>query len=162
MGLIMRQWQAVSGILMQAPDVYEPQFYERVTEGGTISIIGEWCMGYYKGIDVDMQSWTPLLVSKPELFSGILQYGTQEGLEALKRKQFSAQEHEAIAETLGDKARAIHAHFLATRSAAAASGRFSSPVVRRESIRREGPKIGRNDPCPCGSGQKYKKCHGSD
>lgn len=25
-------------------------------------------------------------------------------------------------------------------------------------LRREGPKIGRNDPCPCGSGKKYKKC----
>jgi len=25
---------------------------------------------------------------------------------------------------------------------------------------REGPKIGRNDPCPCGSGKKYKQCHG--
>jgi preprotein translocase subunit SecA len=23
-------------------------------------------------------------------------------------------------------------------------------------------KIGRNDPCPCGSGKKYKKCHGQD
>jgi uncharacterized protein YecA (UPF0149 family) len=22
------------------------------------------------------------------------------------------------------------------------------------------PKVGRNDPCPCGSGKKYKKCHG--
>jgi SEC-C motif-containing protein len=27
-------------------------------------------------------------------------------------------------------------------------------------VRREGPKIGRNDPCHCGSGQKFKKCHG--
>jgi hypothetical protein len=26
---------------------------------------------------------------------------------------------------------------------------------------RQGPKIGRNDPCPCGSGKKYKKCHGA-
>ncbi|WP_300923614.1 SEC-C metal-binding domain-containing protein, partial [uncultured Desulfovibrio sp.] len=25
---------------------------------------------------------------------------------------------------------------------------------------REGPKVGRNDPCPCGSGKKYKKCCG--
>ena len=24
-----------------------------------------------------------------------------------------------------------------------------------------GPKVGRNDPCPCGSGKKYKKCHGT-
>jgi len=25
---------------------------------------------------------------------------------------------------------------------------------------RAGAKVGRNDPCPCGSGKKYKKCHG--
>jgi preprotein translocase subunit SecA len=29
-----------------------------------------------------------------------------------------------------------------------------------EPIRRETPKVGRNDPCPCGSGKKYKRCHG--
>jgi uncharacterized protein len=29
-----------------------------------------------------------------------------------------------------------------------------------ETIKREEPKIGRNDPCPCGSGKKYKSCHG--
>jgi SEC-C motif-containing protein len=28
-------------------------------------------------------------------------------------------------------------------------------------VRNEGPKAGRNDPCPCGSGKKYKKCHGA-
>ncbi|HEU4531551.1 MAG TPA: SEC-C metal-binding domain-containing protein [Steroidobacteraceae bacterium] len=27
--------------------------------------------------------------------------------------------------------------------------------------RREAPKLGRNDPCFCGSGRKYKKCHGA-
>jgi preprotein translocase subunit SecA len=26
--------------------------------------------------------------------------------------------------------------------------------------KREQPKVGRNDPCPCGSGKKYKQCHG--
>ena len=29
-----------------------------------------------------------------------------------------------------------------------------------ETIRREQPRVGRNDPCPCGSGKKYKQCHG--
>ena len=29
-----------------------------------------------------------------------------------------------------------------------------------ETIRRETPRVGRNDPCPCGSGKKYKQCHG--
>ncbi len=34
-----------------------------------------------------------------------------------------------------------------------------SPAVKQEPVRVE-PKIGRNDPCPCGSGKKYKQCHG--
>lgn len=33
-------------------------------------------------------------------------------------------------------------------------------AVKVETVRREEPKIGRNDPCHCGSGKKYKKCHG--
>ncbi len=32
-------------------------------------------------------------------------------------------------------------------------------VVRQ--VRHDAPKVGRNDPCPCGSGKKYKKCHGA-
>jgi preprotein translocase subunit SecA len=36
-----------------------------------------------------------------------------------------------------------------------------SPAVKQEPIRAE-PKIGRNDPCPCGSGKKYKQCHGKE
>jgi preprotein translocase subunit SecA len=35
-----------------------------------------------------------------------------------------------------------------------AGGEKTKPIVR------ETPKVGRNDPCPCGSGKKYKKCHG--
>ncbi|MES2683911.1 MAG: preprotein translocase subunit SecA [Pseudomonadota bacterium] len=35
------------------------------------------------------------------------------------------------------------------------------PVAAKpESFQRELPKVGRNDPCPCGSGKKYKQCHG--
>jgi preprotein translocase subunit SecA len=30
-----------------------------------------------------------------------------------------------------------------------------------ETYVREGEKIGRNDPCPCGSGKKFKRCHGA-
>jgi preprotein translocase subunit SecA len=33
--------------------------------------------------------------------------------------------------------------------------------LKTETIRRQGEKVGRNDPCPCGSGKKYKKCHGT-
>jgi preprotein translocase subunit SecA len=42
---------------------------------------------------------------------------------------------------------------------AAASGGQDAKV---ETIQRQAPKVGRNDPCPCGSGKKYKKCHGAE
>jgi preprotein translocase subunit SecA len=45
--------------------------------------------------------------------------------------------------------------------AAAAPPRRPQPQVMLQPQRREGPKIGRNDLCPCGSGQKFKKCHGA-
>ena len=37
----------------------------------------------------------------------------------------------------------------------------SEVAVKQEPVK-VGPKIGRNDPCPCGSGKKYKHCHGKD
>ena len=40
------------------------------------------------------------------------------------------------------------------------SGGEEEPNQRPTSPRRTEGKIGRNDPCPCGSGKKYKKCHG--
>lgn len=37
----------------------------------------------------------------------------------------------------------------------------ATPVRQQQPVRREVAKVGRNDPCPCGSGKKYKKCHGA-
>jgi preprotein translocase subunit SecA len=42
---------------------------------------------------------------------------------------------------------------------AAAAGGQDAKV---ETIQRNQPKVGRNDPCPCGSGKKHKKCHGAE
>jgi len=49
------------------------------------------------------------------------------------------------------------------RQAAQSRARQGRPVTVRpvKTIRREGEKLGRNDPCWCGSGKKYKKCHRS-
>ncbi|MBB1319641.1 preprotein translocase subunit SecA [Shewanella sp. SR43-4] len=45
-------------------------------------------------------------------------------------------------------------------SAEALSDTAEQQVEAPRTVIREGEKIGRNDPCPCGSGQKYKQCHG--
>ncbi len=42
----------------------------------------------------------------------------------------------------------------------AANTPVGAPDARPTTVRRNQPKVGRNDPCPCGSGKKYKRCHG--
>jgi uncharacterized protein YecA (UPF0149 family) len=48
-----------------------------------------------------------------------------------------------------------HAHFLKQRSSAPT---HPPPPSVHEPVRRAAAKVGRNDPCPCGSGLKFKKC----
>ncbi len=44
---------------------------------------------------------------------------------------------------------------------AASGGDGNGAADEAKTVRRDQPKVGRNDPCPCGSGKKYKKCHGA-
>jgi len=43
-----------------------------------------------------------------------------------------------------------------------AATRAGAGEAQQPAQRRTGEKVGRNDPCPCGSGKKYKKCHGAE
>jgi preprotein translocase subunit SecA len=55
-----------------------------------------------------------------------------------------------------------------TRGESIANVTYSAPtetgevetVVDQQTVRAEVPRVGRNEPCPCGSGKKYKQCHG--
>ncbi|MHB8416827.1 MAG: preprotein translocase subunit SecA [Myxococcales bacterium] len=62
----------------------------------------------------------------------------------------NAAELERQAAARRQQQRVIETHGTAEQAAAA----------KPQTVAREGPKVGRNDPCPCGSGKKYKKCHG--
>jgi preprotein translocase subunit SecA len=64
-----------------------------------------------------------------------------------------------------EQARAQHAEFAAAAAQAEAEAGDTMVVAEAEEpkaqpFKRFGDKIGRNDPCPCGSGKKYKQCHG--
>ena len=39
---------------------------------------------------------------------------------------------------------------------------IADATIPRRPVERAAPKVGRNEPCPCGSGKKYKHCHGED
>jgi preprotein translocase subunit SecA len=76
----------------------------------------------------------------------LVQVRTQEEMEPIEKPQEVANVHYQHADY--DEA-------LANPTEEAEQLASGQPVVR------EGVKVGRNDPCPCGSGKKYKQCHGA-
>ncbi len=82
-----------------------------------------------------------------DLFSNLMAHIKEETTEYLFKVQVN-QEVE-MPEELISKPRGIVEH----RGASKAS-------EKQVTVRRDEEKVGRNDPCPCGSGKKYKKCHG--
>ncbi len=68
-------------------------------------------------------------------------------------------EHEA--ERRAAQAQAQHSDFAAAEAGDADVAVLADDAQpQHQPTRRAGEKIGRNDPCPCGSGKKYKQCHG--
>ncbi len=72
-------------------------------------------------------------------------------------RQESAEEMEA--KRLAAQRRALQR---ITESHADAGDGEGKPKPKQETVVRTQPKVGRNEPCPCGSGKKYKKCHGAE
>ena len=60
--------------------------------------------------------------------------------------------------TAGEKEN--HHHEVSTFTKKDGRWYFTDGVLVNNTYRREAPKVGRNDPCPCGSGKKFKKCCG--
>lgn len=75
---------------------------------------------------------------------------TQEQIEEMERRQREALERQRL-ELQHAEASAL--------SEPAAEGQQAAQAQQMPYVR-QGQKIGRNDPCPCGSGKKYKQCHG--
>jgi preprotein translocase subunit SecA len=105
------------------------------------------------------------------LFEAMTQSIKEEGVELLFRVQVVKEEKPASVLDTGSRAQYLHpesggmgmnpAAFQAPeppKNIPLSQGR--PPEQKPSTLRREEPKVGRNDPCPCGSGKKYKKCHG--
>jgi uncharacterized protein len=159
LGFLVRHMNDIARTLTREPEQYEPLLMENPNGGDPIPILDEWCSGFMKGVQLDSEGWLPVIAGKPDWMSTILLYGTEEGWEALKKKNLSLDEHEALAEGLAGTVQKIHALWLEERGKQIAEGTLPK-VVRRAPVRNT-PKVGRNDPCPCGSGKKFKQCHGN-
>jgi preprotein translocase subunit SecA len=74
-----------------------------------------------------------------------LQVVAEESPEEIQRRRLAARRRGGL-------------HFTGPNQGAAAAGEEAGKI---KTVTRSQPKVGRNDPCPCGSGKKYKKCHGA-
>jgi preprotein translocase subunit SecA len=87
-------------------------------------------------------------------------------IETREEIERAEQRIEAEAERRAEAARAQHTEFapavaMAEEAADVETLTLPEPAeTKAQPMRRFGDKIGRNDPCPCGSGKKFKQCHG--
>ncbi len=106
-----------------------------------------------------------------ELFEGMLERIKHEIVQLLARVRIRSEDEVAAMEQQQREQAEAQARAMQFQHAEAAGfapgeaeGEASPqplPPPSQMPVHREGPKVGRNDPCPCGSGKKYKHCHGT-
>jgi len=144
--LMMRHMNGIAETLIEHPGDFEPIYLEREVEGNAYAIVDEWCEGYLRGVALAKDLWTAGGQDMTTLLTPIYAFTEATGW---RGHDFSGSEIETIQNAIAPNVREIHAFWLARRGEGA-------PV--QQPVHRNGPRVGRNGPCPCGSGKKYKKC----
>lgn len=115
-----------------------------------------WAVGFLRAVETAPESWDAMLAEKE--FGDALDaidalaatLDDKPGVRPLPRREREVLIDAMIAD-VGD----IHEFFRPYRQAGT-----TPKALRVATVRREKPKVGRNGPCPCGSGRKYKVCCG--
>jgi len=157
LSLVMRLYNGVVRSFMTDPDAFEPIFWRGNQWGAA-----EWCEGFLLGFQFNDEAWTLLSIGQPKWFTPFMRLGTHEGIDITASKGDAEHWMNEVEPSLVK----IHAYWNERRdsqSGGVISDDFhlggQKEVVQ---VVRGGPKIGRNEPCPCGSGLKFKKCCGLD
>jgi preprotein translocase subunit SecA len=90
-------------------------------------------------------------------------YGQRDPLVEYKREglRFFREMEGSIAEQLAEFVIKLNLEVISAVQASAIEEE-AGKITNDQSSISNGPKVGRNDPCPCGSGKKYKHCHGAN
>lgn len=168
MGFIMRHYDTVQCSINEG--WFDPLLFELAQPDGSEFLDAEgWCEGFMLGVSMFLDPWwRPVLEKHTELITPMVLLGTEKGWKILEasgdNKRATQEAYEAIPAAVA----ALHAYFQPQRERAAharvaGAGYSGSGVVGTVlPFRRDEEKVGRNDPCPCGSGKKFKKCCGAE
>lgn len=143
--MMVRHMNGIVHLLMEEPENFEPMFLETERDGKTYLIVDDWCEGYRMGMKLDLEYWGSMPVEIAKELIPVYMFSDEEFDDKLD--QISPKKIRELQESIVPAVLNLHAYALKQRNKG----------VR---VRREAPKVGRNDPCPCGSGLKYKKCCG--
>ncbi|HEX7634186.1 MAG TPA: UPF0149 family protein [Noviherbaspirillum sp.] len=150
-GLIARFMNEVLITFEVAPKEFEPLFCQHEVDGRLLLDGDAWAWGFWEGMNLRADAWEPIWSSPiAELVRPVYLLGAEE-----------IDEDEM---TLVDDPVKRHRLALEMEAAIPHIHRFWQPHRKPAvtQVRNEEPKAGRNDPCPCGSGKKFKKCCGAD
>lgn len=152
MQLVFRQYNGVIRDWMEAPAAFRPIYLQDARWSALA-----WCQGFMLGIELSGDNWSPLLTSQPAWLAPFSRLGTAKGL-ALTEKHGDV---EVWLDQILPSLQKIHAYWREQREAVPAGEveeSFPFGVGPQAPCARTTPKVRRNDPCPCGSGLKFKKC----
>jgi preprotein translocase subunit SecA len=96
-----------------------------------------------------------------ELFQQMLDTLKHDVISVLSKVQVQAQSDvEEMEERRRQEEAKIHRDYQHAQAETLVGAEEAQALAATQPVVREGEKVGRNDPCPCGSGRKYKQCHG--
>ena len=142
--LLVRHMNEVATHLTEHPDDFEPMYL--VDDKGTV-IVDDWCEGYMRAVALRTDDWDAAPPEIVDLLTPILAFTSDTGW--LAHDIADPKEVDRVRDAIAPNVRAIHAYWLRLRG---------GDVPSVAPFRRDTPRVGRNAPCPCGSGRKYKNC----
>jgi len=151
-GLMMRHWNTIAGTLFKG-EVYVPLLLQS-EDGGAHG--NDWAGGFMRGVEMRREGWAELVNDEEHggwLIPMMMLYHEHDEDPKMRPGPITPEKREDIITHMAAGLVGAYRYFREHQKAYAGSA--SAPESRRTTS-----KVGRNDPCPCGSGKKYKKCCG--
>jgi uncharacterized protein len=161
--LLVRFYNGIVTTFRETPERFVPLLNEWEKDGKPCLSGQEWCIGFMRGVALRSKDWEPLVKDDKhrDLLAPILWFSSGKDKQEVHGGQRAESARELLLDLLGYIVQRIHAFWQPRREK-------RQPRIVTENFRLAGrpiparkPKVGRNDPCPCGSGKKFKKCCGA-
>jgi uncharacterized protein len=160
LALLTRHWNMIAVTLartLHTPDCYLPVLLE--DEDG-VAHGNDWARGFMRGVSVNPPGWQVLIDDEEEggaILPMMILAHEDDPDPKLRSPAIDGQSREDLVQQMIVGLTRIYAYFAPQRQSAAGVELGQAPGT----VRREGAKIGRNEPCSCGSGKKFKSCCGA-